>query len=449
MVSPQLDPFPPVELGGVRFLIDRNRPVAFLRNADEERFVTWPDAPLPLHPATGRLVTAPDAVWVVYEADSNEPGERVWSTAVRIDPDGSASAVEIGQLTVIGADSSGIWASGRPWPWPERLSRELISPIDGDEGAWDFDSPDLPLESWEEFQKDQARWQREQERELLKPRTVNARERVEGDDADSHGWFAFAPNESPDQQRVPLEPPPAPGPSSAVELVRFGVDGHIDTITVDRTVARIEQVGGRTLMTFFPTNPVGRVEPSGSLGYSYPRNQIVVDFSAGVPSTLAVEDFAATALLSEEWDPIRVDDAPEQTVASDRVDLTGVGGITWAPAQLSNADIQIAVDRVVEQLERLTEPTKTWTRRDDQVHLVESPYLDLKVGVSGDWPEIVVTVEFRNREHSRTLFRRRYRVFDANGRPVDSRYLTVYLEEDIATGSHPPERDGVIDLPDA
>ncbi len=72
---------------------------------------------------------------------------------------------------------------------------------------------------------------------------------------------------------------------------------------VDRTVAEIEQDGARTVITYFPTNPVGTLDPDGdAISYSYPKNQIIADFTDGLPSTLAVGDYEATALPTDDWD---------------------------------------------------------------------------------------------------------------------------------------------------
>ena len=55
-------------------------------------------------------------------------------------------------------------------------------------------------------------------------------------------------------------------------------------------------------------------------------------------------------------------------------------------------------------------------------------------------------------EHTAVPFlrlRRRYRVFDEAGHPLDWRYVTVYLEEDIATGHIASRRaavDGVLEI---
>jgi hypothetical protein len=216
-------------------------------------------------------------------------------------------------------------------------------------------------------------------------------------------------------------------------------------------VAGIEQVDTRTVITFFPTNPVGTLdEISGAISYSYPRSQIVVDFTTGIPSALSVDDYQPTALpaagWAENWEDAELDEVLESD-AHDHVDLTGVDGIEWALAKLSPEEIRRAVARVVEQFEWLAKPNAIWTRRDDQVHLVESPCQDVRVRVSGDWPRTVVMVEFRHREYSDALYRRRYNVFDPTGRPIDAEYLVVYLEEDIATGDHPGEHGGVIEWP--
>lgn len=448
MAPPHLNPFPPVELGGVRFLVDQRRPVALLQSGDADRFVTWPNAPLPRRTAIAHLVAAPNAIWVVYEEDGPDTVERGWSTAVRISQDGSAVGVDIGQFSVIGVDSAGIWASDRSWPSPEPL------PGEGEiEEAPSFDGAGLPLESWNDFQRREELWHQERVGTYSDVATIGATEEFENsDDEVSYGWFAFAPGDIREESGKRLDPPPLPGPSAPAELVRFSVDGRIDTLKIDRTVAEIEQVGPRTVITFFPTNPVGTLdEEGGAISYSYPQSQIVVDFTAGIPSTLSVNDYEAAVLPTEDWGESCAEDAPTgafEDDARDHVDLTGVDGIEWVLAQLSPEYIRLAVRRVVEQLRSLDEPHTIWTRRDDQVHQVESPYQEVKVRVSGGWPDIVVTLEFRHREYSDALYRRRYNVFDPTGRPIDSDYLTLYLEEDMATGDHPAEKDGVIELPD-
>jgi hypothetical protein len=442
-----LNPFPPVELGGTRFLIDQNRPVAFLQSGETNQFVTWPNAPLPRRTATARLVTVPNAVWVVYEEDAPDSGELAWSTAVRISADGIATGVDIGQLSVLGVDSAGIWASNRSWPAPE--------PLPGDEEfeeAPSFDGAGLPLESWHDFQRQEKLWHQGREGTFPDVLAVGATDSFgNDDDAASYGWFAFAPGESPEGSGTRFAAPSAPGPSAPAELVRFTSDGRVDTLSFDRTVAGIEQVDTRTVITFFPTNPVGTLdEISGAISYSYPRSQIVVDFTTGIPSALSVDDYQPTALpaagWAENWEDAELDEVLESD-AHDHVDLTGVDGIEWALAKLSPEEIRRAVARVVEQFEWLAKPNAIWTRRDDQVHLVESPCQDVRVRVSGDWPRTVVMVEFRHREYSDALYRRRYNVFDPTGRPIDAEYLVVYLEEDIATGDHPAEHGGVIEWP--
>lgn len=447
MAPPHLNPFPCVELGETRFLVDKSRPVAFLQSDDSARFATWPDAPLPRHTATARLVTAPNAVWVVYEEATADAIELPWSTAVRLREDGSAAAIDIGKLSVIGADSAGIWASTRSSPSPEPLPGE-----DEDAEVPSFDGTGLPLESWDDFQKHEEHWYREGEGTFSDLTTVGTTDEMEDDATVSYGWFAYPPGARP-EPATRLDPLPAPGPSAPARLVRFGADGGIDTLTVDRTVAGIEQIGDQTVITFFPTNPVGQLdEDLDAIRYSYPRSQIVVDFTARIPSALAVGDYEATVVPTEDWEESWADDAPDEDPAAeehDRIDLAGVDGIAWALAQLSPEDVQAAVHRVVEQLEWLAEPNTIWTSRDDRVHLVESPYRDVNIEVSGEWPDIVVTVEFRHREYSDALYRRRYNVFDLTGRPNESEYLTVYLEEDIATGNHPSESGGVIELRDA
>jgi hypothetical protein len=242
-----------------------------------------------------------------------------------------------------------------------------------------------------------------------------------------------------------------PGPSSPVELTRFRGDGRTETLKVDRTVAGLVQEGSSTTLTFFPTTPMETVgHDSGIVHYSNPVSRIVVDFSSGLPSTLAVGEYESSDLPQNDyWEQTWAESLHDPEIAAeDRIDVGSLPGIDWTPADVSRDVIETAVSNLVEQLEALAEPNTVWTRRDDRVHLVESPYRDLSVRVEDGWPATVVVVEFHHREYSDALYRRRYRVFDASGRPIDRRYMTVYLEEDIATGHHPAERDGVIEFLD-
>ena len=97
----------------------------------------------------------------------------------------------------------------------------------------------------------------------------------------------------------------------------------------------------------------------------------------------------------------------------------------------------------------LADPVIGWSRGVDGPRRFRSAYRDVRVDVQGDWPATEVVVSF---EHTAVPFlrlRRRYRVFDDTGRSVDHGYVTVYLEEDVATGHVPPRSaavDGVLDI---
>lgn len=438
--SPRLNPLPPVEIAGVRFLVDRVRPVAVVRSSTSTRVVTWPDAPLPPTAAAPRLVAAPDAVWVVYqETESSGSAELAWSTTVRVGADGAVFNVDIGRLAVIGADAAGVWASPRPWLTPESLSGEE----NVDAPAPSFEDVDFPLERWEEFRKHRDRLHDERLARMEAEATRLARESET--DSVVFGWWS-GELESPETPPRRLSVPPAPGPSPSVELLRFRPDGSIDTLTVDRTVALVQQNGGQTFFTYYPTNPVGTLRDNGGwVSYSYPLHRIVADFGDSLPSTLAVGDFEATELSEDNW----LDGSPEKTgdlAPADRVDLSGVTGVDWALAPLAAEEVDAAVNRIVEQLRSLAEPSTVWMRGDDCMHRVESPYHDLNVTVVGVWPHTTVDLRFRHREYSDAVYHRQYRVFDATGRPIDAPYLTVHIDEDIATRHHPEPRDGVIEL---
>jgi len=103
----------------------------------------------------------------------------------------------------------------------------------------------------------------------------------------------------------------------------------------------------------------------------------------------------------------------------------------------------------VGEFTHLADPVIGWSRGVDGPRRFRSAYRDVRVDVQGDWPATEVVVSF---EHTAVPFlrlRRRYRVFDDTGRSVDHGYVTVYLEEDVATGHVPPRSaavDGVLDI---
>ena len=192
IVSPaRLNPFPAVEVDGVRILVDKERPVAVLQSDGSNRFVTWPNAPLPPTAANARILTAPNAVWVVYEESAEDSAYAASSTAVRIGVDGSASGVVIGGLHVIGADSEGIWATPSPWPSPDPYPGDREDP-DDPEAPWNFDRAGLPLESWDDFQKREQRWSDEDfaKHHEKFATTRDARGEADTSGQASFGWFA-------------------------------------------------------------------------------------------------------------------------------------------------------------------------------------------------------------------------------------------------------------------
>ena len=92
----------------------------------------------------------------------------------------------------------------------------------------------------------------------------------------------------------------------------------------------------------------------------------------------------------------------------------------------------------------LDEPHLVHTRRDDRWHRVQSEYADVEVHTEGAWPDLEVVVDFGYRPAPGRSFRRRTRVFDDAGAPIVAPYLSVYLDEDLATTAldQLPERDG-------
>lgn len=75
---------------------------------------------------------------------------------------------------------------------------------------------------------------------------------------------------------------------------------------------------------------------------------------------------------------------------------------------------------------------------------------DSSTTVSGQWPDVVLTVRFRHPYFPGGIMMRRYRLFDELGRPNDlGDYPEVFLQEDLATGLLPPIQlatDGVLEI---
>ena len=152
-----LDPLPPLEVGSSTVHVDASRPVAAIVATDGAvRFVTWPDAPLPPRSTRASAFATRDGFWVVYVEDSDDEveSEKPRTIAVRVGLDGAWSAVDVGDLTVIGVAADAVWAT----PIPSVSTDDDDDDVDGDLGGYDegpiagvdYDA-DAPIESFEDF----------------------------------------------------------------------------------------------------------------------------------------------------------------------------------------------------------------------------------------------------------------------------------------------------------
>lgn len=432
----RLDPLPPVVVAGVTVLVDRARPVAVLRDGAGAvlRVVTWPDAPLPSASAAAWVLAAPGCVWVVYTDHSPDGSGPDMRTAVRVGLDGRVTGCELGSSAPLGTDDVGLWVGPDPY-----LAMGYGVAENGDEpgdGGADDSGQDAaagpppwldsaPVEPWEDFERAQR-----EAYEATAAATADGLPALPEDlEGDSFGWFAYAPGDEP-EPAAPLPEPPAPQPTGPVVLRRVDADGRAEEVVVSRVVSRVSSTGdGALRVVFHPTGPVLTPDGDGGYGVHYPQRAAELDLSAGLP-TGAVDLDALTS-----W-PVDDDEVEEDEPAvdeGDRVDLTGVVGTRWTPRPLDDDAVEAAVRAVYEQYAHLAEPQLVLTTRDDRWHRVQSPYADLAVRVEGTWPDTEVVVDFAYRPEPGRLFRRRTRVFDDAGVPWASPYLTVYLDETLAT----------------
>lgn len=425
----RLDPLPPKVAGGVTFLVDRARPVAALRAADGSvAVVTWPDAPLPAQAASPSVLTAPGCVWVVYADDSMDgPG---FSTAVRVGADAQVSACELGLLGAIGADDQGVWLSPDPYLAMEGAPtggdyEEPEDDVEALEGppAW---VRDAPVEAWEDF----GRVEREASDAHMEADVAlfldTASPKIE--EGESFGWFAFPPGSEPPPPEAVPDPPP-PTPTGPVTLHRVRADGEHEEMTVSRVVSRVDVTGDGVLsVVFHPTGPVYTADGDGGHFVDYPQRVTEIDVRVELPGAVDLD-----AVPSQPFENEDEEEEEPPTHDADRIDLTGIAGTRWSLRPLSTGEVETAVEAVRAQYATLAEPNTVWTARDNNWHRVQSEYADVQITTAGPWPWTEVVADFTYRPAPDRAFRRRTRVFDDAGAPAVSQYLTVYLDEDLAT----------------
>ncbi|MDQ0537746.1 hypothetical protein QF011_000276 [Curtobacterium flaccumfaciens] len=466
-MSSFLEPIDAVGVGDATIVPDATRPVAAVVTGDDVRWVTWPDAPLPDGAVDEVGVLATDGgAWVVYLSREDAEGDLDTEsrTAVHVTPAGVTCAVDLGDRRVLGADVEGLWI-GDPrdasmWMGEDEDSEdpEDDEAVEDDDGDSDdpldgVDPETLPWAPSEPFWPSPEQW----------AATLAAGEEPEDDDPelldddDDDGpryWSVsfggveggFVP--PPEPQAEPA--PPLPTPPTELVLVRN--DGSRTTIAVDHLVEDVRRTGSVLTIRYAPTGP--RRDPDASVFRSivYVSREVDLDVSGGLPVTVTTDDLPSRAASDE--DETSWEDEQERLEAAlapwtERFDLTDVEGAHWPLHDLDAAARERAVADLVAVFEALDQPGILWTRDHPEPRRSASDYRAVDATIEGEWPATELVVSFEHRAVPYLRLRRRYRVFDDAGHVEDWTYVTVHLEEEIATG-HIADRsdavDGVLDI---
>lgn len=470
-MSSFLEPIDAVGVGDATIVPDATRPVAAVVTGDDVRWVTWPDAPLPdgAVDEVGVLGTATGA-WVVYGSreEVGDDLDEMSRTAVHVTPTGVTCAVDLGDRRVLGADVEGLWI-GDPRDasmWMGEDEDEGSEDPEDDEAVEDDEDSDDPLDGvdpetlpWapsEPFWPSPEEWAatlaageepEDDDPELLDDDDDDVRPRFfwsAGSDADDEDDF-------PRRSGPPADPAP-PLPTPPTELVLVRTDGSRTTIAVDHLVEDVRRTGSVLTIRYAPTGP--RLEPDASVFRSivYVSREVDLDVSGGLPVTVTTDDLPSRP-ASDEGETSWEDEQERLEAAlapwTERFDLTDVEGAHWPLHDLDAAARERAVADLVDVFEALDQPGILWTRDHPEPRRSASDYRAVEVTVEGEWPATELVVSFEHRAVPYLRLRRRYRVFDDAGHVEDWTYVTVHLEEEIATG-HIADRsdavDGVLDI---
>ncbi|MBT1618058.1 hypothetical protein KK090_02195 [Curtobacterium flaccumfaciens pv. poinsettiae] len=466
-MSSFLEPVDAVGVGDATIVPDATRPVAAVVTGDDVRWVTWPDARLPDGAVDDVEVLATAAgAWVVYLSREDAEGDLDTEsrTAVHVTPAGVTCAVDLGDRRVLGADVEGLWI-GDPrdasmWMGEDEDSEdpEDDEAVEDDDGDSDdpldgVDPETLPWAPSEPFWPSPEEWaatlaageeQEDDDPELLDD---------DDDDGPRYWSVSFGGVEGgfvppPEPQAEPA--PPLPTPPTELVLVRN--DGSRTTIAVDHLVEDVRRTGSVLTIRYAPTGP--RRDPDASVFRSivYVSREVDLDVSGGLPVTVTTDDLPSRAASDE--DETSWEDEQERLEAAlapwtERFDLTDVEGAHWPLHDLDAAARERAVADLVAVFEALDQPGILWTRDHPEPRRSASDYRAVDATIEGEWPATELVVSFEHRAVPYLRLRRRYRVFDDAGHVEDWTYVTVHLEEEIATG-HIADRsdavDGVLDI---
>jgi hypothetical protein len=475
MPAPE-DPLVPadaVTVNDTTIVPDLFRPVAAVVTGEEVRWLTWPSVTLPDH-ALEEVHVMPTAsgAWLLYRSDGSgleddEDGQgRSGTVAVHLGPSGVSDGVELNDLRPLGADEGGLWL-GDPRDASEWMSDDKGDDEDEDDDApfdpADIDRATLPRTPEEPFWPDPSEW--------TEPTDEDA---DDDDDAyeDGYTWsIGFADADDTiddlsdadvpghrDSERLghpePLPAPGAPLPTPPTRLVRVAPDGTRTVIGVDHLVDHVRREGTTLVVRYFPAGPRRLVRDDRGGGWwdvVYEPREVRVDVSGTLPPSIDTDALESEPASEED------EDACEHAVESsearrmpwlDRLDLAGVPGTRWPLWDADEASRASAVDRLRAQFLSLDERVILWTRDHPEPRSAPSDHRNVEVVTDGSWPDTEIVVSF---EHTAVPFlrlRRRYRVFDETGRPIDWTYVTVHLEEDVLTALPPRSHavDGVLDI---
>lgn len=470
-MSSFLEPIDAVGVGDATIVPDATRPVAAVVTGDDVRWVTWPDAPLPDGAVDEVGVLATDGgAWVVYGSreEVGDDLDEMSRTAVHVTPTGVTCTVDLGDRRVLGADVEGLWI-GDPrdasmW-MGENEDEDSEDPeddeaVEDDDGDSDdpldgVDPETLPWAPSEPFWPSPEEWAATlaagEEPEDDEP------ELLDDDDEDGPRFFWSAGSDADDEDDFPRRsgPPvdPAPPlPTPPTELVLVRTDGSRTTIAVDHLVEDVRRTGSVLTIRYAPTGP--RLEPDASVfrNVVYVSREVDLDVTGGLPASVTTVDLPSRPASDE--DETSWEDEQERLEAArapwtERLDLTDVKGAHWPLHDLDAAARERAVADLVDVFEALDQPGILWTRDHPEPRRSASDYRAVEVTVEGEWPATELVVSFEHRAVPYLRLRRRYRVLDDAGHVEDWTYVTVHLEEEIATG-HIADRsdavDGVLDI---
>ncbi len=472
-----LFPLDVVPIGHHAVVPDLHRPVAAVVAAGEVvRWLTWPTAPLPQRAIEeAEAWPTADGVWVVYRSDGIDDVTR---TAVHLDPDHVGAAVDFGDRRPVGADVGGLWladprdASG----WMAHVGGD--SDQDDSEELEALQASDLAWAEVGAFWPDPAAWTEPDDEVAHDEESLDDQDdqddqddRDDEDDQDdeesasavmtAYQWsIGFADDRDgfevgDDGDENDAEAPEPPSPTPPTDLVRIAPDGTRTTIRVDHLVEGVTVEADTLTVRYHPTGPELVPDGHGARDVVYRPREVMVDVSGGLPSRIDTEQLDSVAVEDPEdadaadWERSIEQREDRRAPWIERLDLAGVDGTRWPVVDRESVDRDRSVARLVAQLTALDRPGIVWSRGVDGPRRIRSDYRDVRVEVEGAFPATEVVVSFEHADVPFLRLRRRYRVFDDTGRPVDHGYLGVYLDEDIGSRHIPPRRsavDGVLDI---